>query len=96
MKRQVVRPVNNSLQVRYFAGKNKQVFRLVRKSLQVREVVGEVISPRGIPTTTIVLREFMFDLLLKLWKGSGVVDGLLNNEGVYFPGWDRHVGNDKL
>jgi hypothetical protein len=33
----------------------KQVVRPVRNSLQVREVVGEVISPGGSPTTAIVL-----------------------------------------
>jgi hypothetical protein len=55
MKRQVVRPVRNSLQVREFVGKKKQVVRPVRNSLQVREVVGEVISPGGSPTTTIEL-----------------------------------------
>jgi hypothetical protein len=39
--------------VREFVGKKKQVVRPVRNSLQVREVVGEVISPGGSPTTAI-------------------------------------------
>jgi hypothetical protein len=55
MKKEVVRPMRNSLQVREFVGKKKQVVRPVRNSLQVREVVGEVISPGGSPTTAIVL-----------------------------------------
>jgi hypothetical protein len=62
----------------------------------VREVVGEVIFPRGIPTTTIFIREFLFDLLLKPWKGSGVAEGLLRREGAHFLGWDNHVGNERL
>jgi hypothetical protein len=28
-------------------------------------------------------------LLLKPWKGSGTVEGILRSEGVHFLGWDR-------
>jgi hypothetical protein len=38
----------------------------------------------------------MFLLLLKPWKGSGAFDGFLDSEGVYFLGWDKHVGNERL
>jgi hypothetical protein len=38
----------------------------------------------------------MSDLLLKPWKGSGVVEGLLIIEGAHFLGWNKHVGNERL
>jgi hypothetical protein len=75
---------------------NKQVVRSVCKSPQVREVFGEAIFPKGIPTTTIVLEEFLSNLLLKPWKGSGEAEGMLRREGAHFLGWDRHVGNERL
>jgi hypothetical protein len=43
-----------------------------------------------------VLGEFLSGLLLKLWKGSGAVKGLLSKEGAHSLGWDRHVGNERL
>jgi hypothetical protein len=63
-------------------------------SLQVRELLG-IAFPRcqlqlqGSETS-------LFDLLLKPWKGSGAVEGLLRREGAHFLGWDRHVGNEGL
>jgi hypothetical protein len=42
------------------------------------------------------LQDFLSGLLLKLWKGSGIVEGLLRREGEKFMGWDRHVGNERL
>jgi len=52
--------------------------------------------PRGSPNAAIVLREFLSDLLLKPWKGSGAVEGLLSREGAHFMGWENNVGNERL
>jgi hypothetical protein len=45
----------------------------------VREVAGEVISLGGILVVVIVLQEFLSDLFLKPWKGSGEAKGVLNH-----------------
>ena len=43
-----------------------------------------------------MLREFLFDLLVKPWKGSGVDKVMLSKEGAHFLGWDMHVGNERF
>jgi hypothetical protein len=52
LKKQVVRPVVLKRWVVRPVDLKKQVVRPMRNSLQVREIVVEVISPRGSPTTT--------------------------------------------
>jgi len=44
-----------------------------------------------VPSTT-TLRDFLDNLFLKPWKGSGRVKGILRREGVHFMGWDRLRG----
>jgi hypothetical protein len=43
-----------------------------------------------------VLLYFVYDLLLKPWKGSGVDEGISSREGAHSLGWDKHVGNEGL
>jgi hypothetical protein len=52
--------------------------------------------PRGSPNAAIVLEEFLFSLLLKPCKVSGIAKGLLSREGAHFLGWEKHVGNKRL
>jgi hypothetical protein len=42
------------------------------------------------------LRDFLSDLFLESWKGSGEVKGLLSGEGAHFLGCDRCVRNERL